>query len=770
MEDFNQRISLLEIRLAKLREQELLFRQEINALQVELSQLKQQNRVVTTQQENVVVSEVKEPEVIVVDEFVKKAKPKHLKPKKVKEPINWEAFVGGNLINKIGVLVIIIGVAIGAKLSIDQGLISEGARIGLGYLVGFALMGAGFWLKKKYHNYSAVMVSGAMGINYVITFIAYDVYELLPQELAFGLMLIFTAFTITSSLIYNRQIIAHIGLVGGYAVPFLLSNGSGKVEVLLVYMLLLNLGVLILSFKKYWKPLYFMSFSVSWIIVIASFLMTSFSVNHDKDVTFLVFAGLFYLLFYATGLSYKLLKNEKFVPSDVVLIVLNGFLFFMMGAVIIEDLSTDVNYLGTFALFNALVNFMVTMVIYKKKLADRKLFYLTAALVLSFLTITVPLQLDGEAVTLIWIAESLLLFYFGVKKKIKGYQRLSFPVMIAAFVSLMHDWGERNVYSDDFTAFLNVHFLTVVLFVAAFVVISKLLNAVLREDKNELGVMHSIMNFVVPGGLIFVAYAMVSSEIYLFFNTFYQASEIQIQHEWLSSLRDRNFRVLRDMAPLSFTILLTTVSTLVLRKREITTVRLVFVFLQNAAMLLTALGLGLALSRDFYSAYVDAEQIEYFGQSLMMLNYRYLHYALVMGLLFAMRYFGRVHLDKTSFDKVIQLIIHGVALILVSFEMVYIGDVFELPTSHKLILSLVFSVYAGSLIGSGIAKKLKHLRIAGIILFGITIFKLFIIDIADMTSIAKTIAYVILGVILLLISFFYNKYKNVLFGGNDHEK
>ncbi|NCP83308.1 MAG: DUF2339 domain-containing protein, partial [Bacteroidetes bacterium] len=144
------------------------------------------------------------------------------KPLKISNEL--EKFIGENLINKIGIAILIIGVAIGAKYSIENDLISPLTRIILGYLLGLGLLGLSIKLKATYENFSAVLVSGSMAIFYFLTYAAYSYYELIPQLITFALMVIFTVFTVIAALQYNKQIIAHIGLVGAYAVPFLLSD------------------------------------------------------------------------------------------------------------------------------------------------------------------------------------------------------------------------------------------------------------------------------------------------------------------------------------------------------------------------------------------------------------------------------------------------------------------------------------------------------------------------------------------------------------------
>jgi uncharacterized membrane protein len=119
-------------------------------------------------------------------------KPTHNPVKNITPPkgkSNLEKFIGENLINKIGILITVIGVVIGAKYSIENNLISPLTRIILGYLMGLGLLGFAFKLKAKYESFSAVLVSGALAILYFITFAAYDLYGLFPQLFAFGIML-----------------------------------------------------------------------------------------------------------------------------------------------------------------------------------------------------------------------------------------------------------------------------------------------------------------------------------------------------------------------------------------------------------------------------------------------------------------------------------------------------------------------------------------------------------------------------------------------------
>ena len=65
---------------------------------------------------------------------------------------------------------------------------------------------------------------------------------------------------------------------------------------------------------------------------------------------------------------------------------------------------------------------------------------------------------------------------------------------------------------------------------------------------------------------------------------------------------------------------------------------------------------------------------------------------------------------------------------------------------------------------AGVKLKSIALRLASIGLMGVTLLKLVLLDSLTFTTIQKVIAYLVLGVLLLLISYFYQKFKEQLFG------
>lgn len=112
------------------------------------------------------------------------------------------------------------------------------------------------------------------------------------------------------------------------------------------------------------------------------------------------------------------------------------------------------------------------------------------------------------------------------------------------------------------------------------------------------------------------------------------------------------------------------------------------------------------------------------------------------------------------------LVFYGTVLWLLSSELIHWMDYAGSTQSYKLGLSILWGTYSLSLIIIGIIRKYKQLRIGAMALFAITLGKLFFYDISHLNTIAKTIVFVVLGVLLLVISFLYNKYKHLIFEEN----
>ncbi len=190
--------------------------------------------------------------------------------------------------------------------------------------------------------------------------------------------------------------------------------------------------------------------------------------------------------------------------------------------------------------------------------------------------------------------------------------------------------------------------------------------------------------------------------------------------------------------------------------------------LKKVTLALSAFGIlvfltqGLYLLRELQQSYLSQELAAYYTVSNFNITIRYIAFAFFIGFLSIAYRYLKDTFQNFNLTVIFDLILHSAILVLASSELIYWMEMDILPQADKLGLSILWGLYALLLISLGIWKQKQHLRIAAMALFAITLFKLFFYDLSHLETIAKTIVLVSLGLLLLIISFLYNKYKHLI--------
>ena len=783
-----QKINELEQRIGNLLYRQSVFYKEIKQLENELAELKRQSNFSSVSATNTVKTPAEKPTERPVEKPIERpteapaekttetpviTAPSTPKPQfslptinRPKQPSDLEKIIGESWINKIGILIVIIGVAIGAKYSIENELISPLTRIILGYLVGIGLLGFGIKLKPKFEGYSAVLVSGSISIFYFITYFAYSFYNLIPQVLAFVMMLIFTVFTVFAAIKYNRVVIAHIGLIGAYAVPFLLSSGSGRVDILFSYMLIINLGILFISIKRDWKTLHYSAFFFTWLIYGSWFADKSFySSLQGYEALGIGFATAFFLIFYGVSLFNNIISKEKLDKINIILILLNSFIYFGFGYGIFNSNTKLDTYLGLFTLFNAVIHFVVLFFIKSKKLADSTLFYSTLGMVFTFITIAIPIQLDGSWVTLLWIAQGTILFWIGKTKNIPIYEKISLPILGLSFLSLLEDWSfYRYANNGDIQAFWNINFLTGILAILGYGFVVYLSRKHAETEENQkFSPFNAIKSFYLPALLVLTAYLTFRNDIAYYFNHWLDNSSLkgkEISEIDDYSLYNYDINVFKNIYLIAYSLVFFGGLALLNFHKFKNKVLGISAIVIGLLTLLSAQTFGLEELGELRYAYINGGSNEYFDVNFNYILVRYLLWGSVAFALWAIFKNTKSIIENTKFHIFLEMVIHISILNFLSNELVTWMDIAGYQDIFKLGLSILWSVYSLLLVSLGIYQKKKYLRISALVLFGVTLAKLFLYDISNLSTISKTVVLIVLGLLLLIISFLYNKFKD----------
>lgn len=750
-----ERVRLLDIQQNKMNRELVYLRMKLNEMLQAQEVSEEIERKIDVESDNLI------SETLNNDEYQKQIPEKepsdvkhYLPTQKIKKKSDLEKIIGESWINKVGILILIIGIFLGVEYSIDNNLISPLTRIVLGYLSGLTLLVFGFRLRSNYVSYSAMLVGGAMAVFYIITYIAYTQYALIGLVVAFVMMVIFTIFTILASIWYDKMIISVIGLVGAYAIPFLLSSNNGSLVILLSYIILINTGILIICVRKLWKLPAYIAFVFTSIVQIYLTLDSSF---FHSELIFL-YATLFFIQFYAVIITGRIIHNQKISVFEVIWLFSNAILYYGIGFYLV-DVHLNSDFLGLFTLLNAVIHFLVGLFLKNKKLIDNTLIYSVLGLVVAFLTLAIPIQLEGVWIVLVWGVISALLYWFSIKSKEIIYQYFSLVLASLAFVSVF--------VIDVFylRIILNSKFVVSVFLVLSYVFI---LYNYLRFDifKTTYPKWSMVYSALISFYAIVVLYFAFSNEISNYFE--YKVVMEATEDAWPYYSYGYVYATLKTVCltiySLFFVLGLLYLNRYKIGNKYLGIISLVLLVL----LLLQSITVGFYLLGNLRETCISSEKMYSYGFGRYV-AIRYVLIAAMIGALYAIAKTYRDNYYNSALDRLkipIEIVIYFFVLCIVSNELITwlsLGGYYQI---YKLGLSILWGVFSLILIYFGIIRQKKHLRIASIVLFGITIIKVFLYDISHLSTVSKIVVFISLGVLLLISSFLYNKFKDRI----DNEK
>ncbi|MGD1840651.1 MAG: DUF2339 domain-containing protein [Thermonemataceae bacterium] len=676
-----------------------------------------------------------------------------------------EDYIGGNLISKVGIAILVVGLGIFVKYAIDQNLINETLRIVLSYVAGGLLLGASWWTKKKYTAYSAVLFSGAVAVGYFTTFIAFDFYQFYPQWLTLLLMLLISALTVYGAILYQQQIIGIVGLVGAYAVPLLVSDQSGEVVFFFSYVAFINTIILVVSFKQQWKATQWVAFFTTWLLFGSWFVSDTYYTTggaQHKNIT-LIFSVLYGLIFLAITLVDQLYFKQPFKANSVLLLLINAFFLYIIGMAV---LSTSRYEQSVFTFLNAVAYGLIAAGSYALRPMQRTLFYTLCATAIGFLVIWVPEALDGNWIPALWAVIAVGVWWVGRKQVVGFFETGALLLMSMSLIGLVILW--LDIYyaeallkeaQEDMYLFGNSLFFTSLLIAALLAVIIW---------------MHDIWPAIAPNtlqltakttytfALIAVTYLAFYHEIHYFFEVAYQRAiqqsvqqaslQYQLQRIWL----------------INYTLLYLGVFQLLNVK-----------FLQAKAW---QRALTLVIIISTLLIFFSVAALESISNQAWLVGERPpVGLWLLSFLIFAFPLAVSLRWGEASSQSHSALIVAANLLAIIglstTFTRIYVELAADIDTlsvvidnSRRFGYSILWGIYAFTLVAYGFWKKRKLHRIIGISLLGITLGKLFLRDLNYESTVSKIITFIIIGVLLLIVSFLYQKFKPVILAADEQEQ
>jgi uncharacterized membrane protein len=175
-------------------------------------------------------------------------------------------FTTGNVVTKIGVIVLFFGFSFLLKYAAQRNLMPIEFRLIGVFLGGLGLLGAGWRLRDREMMYGLLLQGCGVGVLYLTVYAAARFYHLLPYGFAFAVMFCLVALSGILAVLQDAKYLAVSGIVGGFLAPVLMSTGSGSHVALFSYYALLNLGIVGIAWHKSWRELNLIGFAFTFVI------------------------------------------------------------------------------------------------------------------------------------------------------------------------------------------------------------------------------------------------------------------------------------------------------------------------------------------------------------------------------------------------------------------------------------------------------------------------------------------------------------------------
>ncbi len=356
---------------------------------------------------------------------------------------------------RAAMLLLIFGLAYFIKYTHDRNLLPPELRLSIAGLFTLALLGIGCRLLKgaKYRIFGTALAGAGFAGLYLCVFASVSVYHLLTPLVGLAGLVVVTAAGVALALRFNSIFLAVLAVCGGYLAPVLMDTGSRNLAGLYGYMLILVIGSLVIARMRSWQPVNILSFIFTWGIYAASEpfprgggfnvpLTASpnwFELATDVNRGYAIALGagvLFFLAFCVQTVAFNLFTKRKVSLLELGFAALNGIVF--MSLTIHPTIRIyGREYAAAITFGGALVYLLQIALLIRTKLEDRNLLLTLLVFACGLISLTFPLLLNQDHLAVAWSAQAAAMLYIACRTRSVVLLRLSYVVYLVAAVRLL---------------------------------------------------------------------------------------------------------------------------------------------------------------------------------------------------------------------------------------------------------------------------------------------------------------------------------------------
>lgn len=683
--------------------------------------------------------------------------PESFQAKHAKAWGDLEMRIGGNWLSRIGIVAIVLGIGFFLKYAFDNQWIGPRGRILLGVMSGIGVLLAGERLRERgYRTYAHSLSGGGILILYLSIYAAYAFYELIGHGWAFLLMAAVTGLAVLLAARYTALPIAVLGLIGGFLTPVLLSTGTDNQVGLFGYIAVLAAGVLALAYYKQWRGLNYMAFTATT-LMFAAWMLEWYAPPKLWPTIF--FLTLFFLIFSVLAVLHNVIMQRPAAWLDVSLIVASASLYFSTSYALLDAAGYG-SLLGSFAVLMSGFYLLLFYFAWNRHRADQLLVltYLNAAFI--FFTLAIAIQLNQHWITIGWGLEGAALVWIGLRTKTRALRRAAVLVFAGAVI---HWFG---VDADAVTPGLNYQFVPLLnsravsgaVLVAALAAAGWLYRRFSGEDKERTRFAAAYL--LATNVMMLTLLSMDTVDYFDQFKEMVRTAAAGLPNGDPGDLGELNrLENAKQLALSTLWIMYAAAGLTIGVLRGLKTLRM-------ASLGLLAATVFKVLAFD--AAYrMTAEQTFIFNRTFAVFA------LLTLMMAWCIRLYARGKgINEEERNWIVQVMVVVANLVAIFGLSVEASGYFgaqtnvrrltgepdrDLRLAQQLSLSIIWATYGGGLLSTGVARHSRLLRMIALLLLGVTIIKVFLLDLAELDRFYRIVSFIVLGIVLLAVSFLYQQ-------------
>jgi hypothetical protein len=353
---------------------------------------------------------------------------------------------------KLGALFIILGLAWFVNYAIAEGWIGPMGRITLGLVVGALVLVLGRFRANAYISQGSIlMFTGALGIVLTV-WAGRELYDFFTPMSSLVIMFLTSCVLGLTSIHFRYVPLAYANVLLGAVAPLMTASSDMPLTTLFTYLLVLSLGAIWVAVVTGWRQLVLLS-----LIVVSCYSVPFLgdAVFHGIEENGLLFSFVFAALFFCVSvLGMHQMGQTKIY--DLATAALSG-LFLLAWILLGADEEWQVMLLVMWTLV-----FGVGAFIAQRLGATIEYFFTYAGVGILFIGVATALQLDGPALTIAFILESLVVLIVGyrVTGNAKTIPVLALPTIIPILLSFgsmdSYSWRDSIVHEDSLVLVLMI--------------------------------------------------------------------------------------------------------------------------------------------------------------------------------------------------------------------------------------------------------------------------------------------------------------------------